>query len=136
VFHASPRGAAKAPKDVSYFQILRSLTLEFGGARIYFDFCEIYKLTDSVFRQAIADLILEKAKGYGGQRLQFAFCFGCLYMGMIAEENKRNTKLGKRIKHLGVHQVVCGGTAPAKAAIFSYRMPWHEIDAHCRQRGF
>lgn len=36
---------------------------------------------------------------------------------MVAEENKLGTKLGKRIKRLGIHQVLYDRYSPAAAAI-------------------
>ena len=45
-------------------------------------------------------------------------------MGMITEENKRNTRLGKRIKRLGMHQVLIEEIQPAIAVNFSRVMGW------------
>ncbi len=40
--------------------------------------------------------------------------FNVLYAGMVAEENKENAVLKKRIKRLGMHQVLIDGLEPEK----------------------
>ena len=55
---------------------------------------------------------------------------------MVAEENKQFTKLGRRVKRLGMHQVLRDRIPPAQAADFSRGRTWQEIDAECRERGF
>ena len=59
-----------------------------------------------------------------------------IYAGMIAEERKAYTKLGKRVKRLGIHQVILEGMAPTRAANFSRGKAWREIAALCTERGF
>ncbi len=53
-----------------------------------------------------------------------------------AKENKLGTKLGKRIKRLGIHQVLYDRYSPAAAASFSRGLPWTRIDNECKLRGF
>lgn len=55
---------------------------------------------------------------------------------MVAEENKLGTKLGKRIKRLGIHQVLYDRYSPAAAASFSRGLPWTRINNECKLRGF
>jgi hypothetical protein len=55
---------------------------------------------------------------------------------MVAEENKTNTKLGKKIKRLGVHQILIENMKPEIAANFSKGMKWQEISNECKIRGF
>lgn len=55
---------------------------------------------------------------------------------MVAEENKLGTKLGKRIKRLGIHQVLYDRYSPAAAASFSRGLSWTRIDNECKLRGF
>lgn len=59
-----------------------------------------------------------------------------LYMAMVSEENYPNTKLGKRLKRLGVHQFLLEGMSPKDAANFSRKMKWGDIAAECQSRGF
>ena len=55
---------------------------------------------------------------------------------MVAEENKQFTKLGKRIKRLGIHQILQENLDVAKAAQYSRGMKWREIHDECIERGF
>lgn len=68
---------------------------------------------------------------------KFAIVFTIIYLGMVAEENKIGyKKLGKRIKRLGIHQVLYDRYSPAAAASFSRGLPWTRIDNECKLRGF
>jgi hypothetical protein len=62
--------------------------------------------------------------------------FGILYAGMIAEEQKDKKILGKRIKRLGVHQVLVELVDPKIAANYSRGKRWSDLDIECKQRGF
>ena len=62
--------------------------------------------------------------------------FTILYMAMIAEEKKEHTKLGKRIKRLGVHKLLVERVPVSEAANFMRGMGWREIDRMCREYGF
>jgi hypothetical protein len=57
-------------------------------------------------------------------------------MGMIAEERKAGTRLGKRIKRLGVHKFLIEKKTVTEAANFMRGMGWRQIDAMCKERGF
>ena len=57
-------------------------------------------------------------------------------MGMLAEENKAFTRLGKRIKRLGMHKLLIENETVADAANFMRGMGWRQIDAMCKERGF
>jgi len=55
---------------------------------------------------------------------------------MVAENVKKNTRLGKRIKRLGVHDLLLESGEVAHAAHFMRGLGWREIDVLCRARGF
>jgi hypothetical protein len=55
---------------------------------------------------------------------------------MLAEENKANKKLGKRIKHLGVYQVLIDELPIATAANYSRGKNWKDLDIICQNLGF
>jgi hypothetical protein len=55
---------------------------------------------------------------------------------MIAEENKKNAILKKRIKRLGIYQVLIEGMKPEVAAVFSKGKKWRELDKTMLERGF
>jgi hypothetical protein len=57
-------------------------------------------------------------------------------MGMVSEENYPNTILGKRIKRLGVHQLLFDGMTAEEAANWSRDKPWRELDKASKDWGF
>lgn len=57
-------------------------------------------------------------------------------MAMVAENLKANTRLGKRIKRLGVHQLLFENRTVLDAANFMRGMGWREIAGMCEERGF
>ena len=54
--------------------------------------------------------------------------FVVIYAGMIAEENKQSAILKKRIKRLGMHQVLKLEYEPRIAANFSKGKKWRDLD--------
>lgn len=62
------------------------------------------------------------SKTYGKDSLLVNKVFSILYVAMIAEETKNGGKLPlkKRVKRLGVHQVLIDGFSAERAARFSY----------------
>lgn len=78
----------------------------------------------------------ECLRKYGEDSLNIAIDFTIIYMGMIAEENKEFTKLGKRIKRLGVHQVLKERMHYNEAANFSRGKKWKELNEICSSKGF
>ena len=73
---------------------------------------------------------------YKGNASTMELCLNILYSGMIAEENKENKILKKRIKRLGIHQVLIDGISPEKAAVFSKGKKWKELDEIMKSKGF
>ena len=57
-------------------------------------------------------------------------------MTLVSEENCRNTRLGKRIKRLGIYEMLYSGRTVEDAANFMRGMSWKEIDVLCKERGF
>jgi len=55
---------------------------------------------------------------------------------MVAEENRENAKLKKRIKRLGIHQVLIEGISPEIAANFSRDKVWIILDGIMKKKGF
>ncbi|MEI8165737.1 MAG: hypothetical protein WCG26_05140, partial [Chloroflexales bacterium] len=73
---------------------------------------------------------------YADDSLAVDILLSILYAGMIAEENKHRAKLRKRVKRLGVHQVLVEHLAPEEAATFSKGKSWEVIDFECTVRNF
>jgi hypothetical protein len=106
---------------------------------IYQDFCTIYDrvtahATYEYTREVIAH-IEELAFKYPDY-FEACVIWTFFYMGMIAEENKANAILKKRIKRLGVYQVLIEGVSPKIAAHYSRGQSADYLDKVCYYRGF
>tara|TARA_B100000902_G_scaffold342876_1_gene347212 strand:- start:681 stop:1148 length:468 start_codon:yes stop_codon:yes gene_type:complete len=126
----------KPPLDVHYFTRLYELKEIYGGSNIYNDFIYIYELVTKNLESAVLENIAHMSKKYKDDIIRVDKIFTILYMAMIAEENKVNTKLGKKIKRLGVHQILIENITPNVSANFSKGMKWREIEKECIKRGF
>lgn len=136
VYLTRPDVERYAPRDFQYFQRLIQYGAKYGAKKVYDDFVSIYELTTNQMETSILDKIEEISKDYNDDSLSVAIDFTIIYLGMIAEENKRFTKLGKRVKRLGIHQVLMEGMSYKQAADFSRGMGWRDIDSLCKERGF
>jgi len=125
-----------APKDTEYFSRLYLLGFKYGHQKIYDDFVLYYKRTNQHLDVDVLKLITEIAAGYGCDAEEMDIWLSIIYAGMVAEENKANTILRKRIKRLGMHQVLIEKRKPDYAANFSKGKPWRELDALMKERGF
>ena len=132
-------GSRIAPTDTGYFNQLKQYAAQYGADKVYKDFVNVYSLTGKKVEQTVLDKITQIATLYNkkaGDALEIDIVFTILYMAMIAEENKQYTKLGKRIKRLGVHMVLVENVDVNKAATCMNGKKWQEIDGMCRERGF
>jgi hypothetical protein len=125
-----------APKDTEYFSILQQLGNTHGHAKIYNDFISFYTPTSKNIEGNILQLISTISESYAADTAEIDTWFTVIYAGMVAEENKINAILKKRIKRLGMHQVLMEGKEPLYAANFSKGKKWKELDVLMRQRGF
>jgi hypothetical protein len=136
VFLTRPGEPAYAPSDREYFADLRHLASRQGNHKVYDDFVQVFDRTGPDLNESVLAHITSLAAGYRRDAVVAERLLCILYAGMIAEENKANAKLGKRIKRLGVYQVLIEGVPPEVAAEFSKGRPWQELDAQCQRRGF
>jgi hypothetical protein len=136
VFLTRPGEPAYAPPDREYFGELRHLASRQGNHKVYDDFVQVFDRTGPDLNETVLRHIATLAAGYRRDAVQAERLLTILYAGMIAEENKASAKLGKRIKRLGVYQVLIEGVPPEVAAEFSKGRPWQELDAECQRRGF
>jgi len=125
-----------APTDVQYFARIKKISEKFGPQKVYDDFVVIYNRTTKNVDPKVFDLILVLSRFYDEDAAEMEMWLNVLYAGMIAEENKENAILKKRIKRLGMHQVLIDGISPEKAAIFSKGKKWKELDEIMRLKGF
>jgi len=137
VYYTSPAGQRRPPRDIHYFQILKDLARKYGRDRVYADYVSIYDVTGKKVEAQVLQMIARIASRYdAGDALLVDKLFTILYMAMIAEERKENTRLGRRIKRLGIHCLLFEDKEADDAANFMRQMNWREIDTLCKARGF
>ena len=137
VYVVEKNGTKKAPYDVQYFSDLKKISNMYESNKIYKDFVEIYNNTDTSININTLNIIDRLVLTYKNEdRALLEQWFTVLYGGMIAEENKLNAILKKRVKRLGMHQVLVLGEEPQIAANFSKGKKWRELDAIMKSLGF
>lgn len=55
---------------------------------------------------------------------------------MVSEENYPGTRLGRRIKRLGIYELLFSERNVQDSANFMRGMSWKDIDFLCKERGF
>lgn len=137
VYMVNPNRCFRSPpRDTHYFDFLLKNAEQFGSDKIYQDFVRVYENTGKEVDQGVLTLIEHISLTYTGKELEFEKILTIMYMGMIAEEKKRFTRLGKRIKRLGVHKLLKEGAGVDHSANFMRGLRWQEIDRMCHERGF
>lgn len=136
VYLTASGGERKPPKDEDYFQQLKRFADKYGAERVYSDYVRVYSLTGKEAEASALDAITGIAAAYGGDALEMDIILSILYMAMISEERKAFTRLGKRIKRLGIHKLLLENYSAADAASFMRGMGWRDIAELCRERGF
>ena len=136
VYHVAHDGSRVPPKDIDYFATLLICEPKTDAATLYRDFVEIFENTRKEPEVGVFELIREQSQKYSELSDQFEQAMSFIYLGMIAEENKDGTKLGKRIKRLGIHKLLIERSSVGHSANFMKGMTWREIDQLCRERDF
>ncbi|WP_462273375.1 DUF7004 family protein [Methanohalophilus sp.] len=134
-----------APKDEYYFQSLKEYADKYSNNKVYSDFVNIYDSTNSSVEDTVLDLISNISKKYADDANEIEILYCILYTGMIAEENKARAVLGKRVKRLGMHQLLMDEPplSAIEAANFSRGKKAFKtkdgslsLDKECKNRGF
>ena len=136
VYYVSMDGKRSAPKDVDYFNELKFLAQKYGTKKVYDDFVQIYNITENELEEKNLEFITDISYGYGEDKLKVDIIFSILYAAMISEEKVTYTKLGKRIKRLGVHLLLIDNETVEYSANMMTGQRWQNIDIACQERGF
>lgn len=136
VYYTNKSGVRKPPRDTDYFQQLRDYSAQYGVEKVYGDYVRVYTLTGKEIDDAVLTGISTIAAEYGSSIRQIDILFSILYMAMIAEERKKYTRLGKKIKRLGVYKLLIENKSISESANFMRGMGWRDIEALCKERGF
>ncbi len=126
-----------APLDETYFNDLMLIAQKYNENKVYNDFVSIYENTTLIINQIVLSLIDNIVATYKIEdQLIIEQWFTVIYAGMVAEENKKNAILKKRIKRLGMHQVLILGMSPSEAASFSKGKKWRDLNEIMINLGF
>lgn len=137
VYVVESNGARKAPSDEIYFSDLQEISRKYIPNKVYNDFTKIYNRTTNLIEPDVLNLIDEIVKTYNQEdKIIVEQWLTVIYAGMIAEENKEFAILKKRVKRLGIHQVLILNMTAKEAAKFSYNKKWRELDTIMRTHGF
>ena len=122
------------PKDRYYFEIVQLLASYHGVDTVYLDLLHIFERTGKKVDRKLIDRIFFMSVRYGSNQPWFFNAAMHIYYGMIAEENKENTKLGRSIKMNGLYSLLKGGRSVQESADECRNKRWQEIQAECLQR--
>lgn len=137
VYVVEESGSKKAPFDMEYFSDLKSISKHYPADKVYNDFVKIYNKTGKIIDQSVLDLIDKIVLTYKDEhKILVEQWFTVIYAGMIAEENKKYAILKKRVKRLGMYQILKLGYEPKKASNFSKGKKWKELEAIMEPLGF
>lgn len=137
VYVVESNGSKKAPFDETYFSDLYNISQQYPANKVYNDFVLIYERTTRTIDNGIVTLIDQIVGTYNhSDKIIVEQWLTVIYAGMIAEENKENAILKKRVKRLGMHQVLILNMPAREAAKFSYGKKWRDLDAIMRPLGF
>lgn len=136
VYLTNASGSRRPPRDTDYFTQLKELAERFGTEKVYSDYVKVYDLTGKQVDKDSLEKISILSKEYGASATQVDTIFSILYMAMISEERKARTRLGKRIKRLGIHKLLIENIPVREAANFMRGMGWRDIARLCEERGF
>jgi hypothetical protein len=124
------------PTDVEYFTWFRELARIHYSKAIYDDFVVVYNRTGPDLEQQVLDLITALSMHYAPDNQRMDIMLTIVYAGMVAEENKEKAILKKKVKRLGMHQLLIEHFDPEDAANFSRGKKWQELNKECEKRGF
>lgn len=137
VYYTNIEGIRNAPRDTDYFEDLYKFSKKYGTDKIYSDYVKIYDKTGKNVEEEVLTYITQIANEYEEQDiLEIDIVYSILYLAMISEENKEYSKLGKRIKRLGIYSLLKENKTIEESATFMKGMKWQEIDKICIERGF
>lgn len=129
VYMVENNGHKMAPRDETYFYELSLISKKYDQNKVYDDFITIYNKTTNRLDKSVLTVIDTICATYRPQhQIIMEQWMTVLYAGMVAEENKKHARLKKRIKRLGIYQVLVLNMSPKDAAQFSYGKKWQELD--------
>ena len=121
-----------APSDKEYFFQLKILADKYGKQKVYDDFLKVYNLVDNTFD---TEKVLKNAEDIDSNYHEnTTLLWVVLHMTMIAEERKEKAILKKRIKHLGVYNLLFDEYDIDYITTYMRHKDWKELDKLMKER--
>lgn len=136
IYITSPKRGRFAPTDQEYFARLALIAEEFSCRSVYDDFVAIYERTTAVLDDTLLNDITLLSSKYCSRAVEIDVWLTVIYAGMVAEENKSYAVLKKRIKRLGMHQLLIDKENAEYAAAFSRGKTVAELEPIMVAKGF
>jgi hypothetical protein len=137
VYIVESNGSRTPPHDTAYFADLKKISQYYPNNKTYEDFVRIYDQTTKQIDENVLTLIDRIVDTYSVEHQTIIEqWFVAIYGGMIAEENKAGAILKKRIKRLGIYQVLVLNMSPNDAANFSRGKKVAELSPLMKSYGF
>jgi hypothetical protein len=133
VYLTRPGSRKYAPRDPEYFEFLRRCALTHSTENVYRAFLAVFAVASRTPNPKAITIIQTESLAFAAESDEMEVWLSVMWGGMIAEENKAFSRLGKRIKHLGVHQVLVQGLPVLEAANWSRGKKWRDIAGECER---
>lgn len=122
-----------APTDDVYFNWIRILAKQYGNLQVWNDFCTIYDIVDTgETENEVLSIIKNIDLHYNDDTILWWLIF---YMTMLAECKKENTILKKRIKKLGVYNILFDEYSIDYITKYMKGKNWRYLDDLMKERG-
>ena len=122
-----------APLDGEYFLQLKILANKYGKQKVYNDFLKVYNIVDANFNPKEVLKNAEEIDSAYDENTTLLWIV--LHMTMIAEERKENAILKKRIKHLGVYNLLFDEYNIDYITTYMKDTNWRKLDKLMKERG-
>ncbi len=120
-------------RDEEYFRWIKRLAKEYGVDKVYKDFVYVYDNVYCGVSSETANKIIRDVDNHYKEHTQQ--WWGLFFMTMLAEEYKENAILGKKIKRLGVYNVLIDKCSISKVVMYMRGKPWQYLEEKCYERG-
>lgn len=121
------------PLDKDYFLWILDLANKYSKQQVYKDFLKVYDSVDEIFdEKECSRLCHEIDKHYKEDTTHWWVIY---YMTMVAECKKKNSILKKRIKHLGVYNILFDEYDVDYVVKYMRGKRWRELDKLMKERG-
>ncbi|NYE08817.1 hypothetical protein F4694_005673 [Bacillus niacini] len=126
-------------KDATVFKYFNEIASGTSNQNVYQDLLNIHNQTEKAFDTAVVSNIKQIAQTYpAALRNKVERFFTLFYYMMVSEENKANTKTGKKIKMHGVHHLLINNRTHEDAAkiAYAYKGRADDLLRECEEMGF